>query len=516
MYPTVVSSMQNAAGEPSMTSADVTDTVGGQYDVVVVGAGNAALTAALAAQEQGAKTLVLEKAPADERGGNSRFTGGLFRFAYDGIGEVRELLLDDDTRRVEVGRYAVEDYLQDLVRITAGRVDPDLAKTLVERSLATMQWMRDLGVKWEFTSLFGAMKNDITVYAPGAVLQSKGAGVGLVSYLFRAVESRRIPVAYDQEVVRLAVQDGRVVGVVAREGRRERTIRARAVVLGSGGFEASAEMRRRHLGADWGPVKVRGSRFDTGEGLRAALEAGAQPYGQWEGCHATPIDADAPEVGELSLTDKTNRLSYPFGIMVNTQGRRFTDEGESYASHTYAKTGRAILAQPAARAFQVFDQKTIHLLEPRYSTRKPISADSIEELATALGIPAEPMDETVRSFNSATSARSFDPTTLDGKSTTGITPPKTNWAVPLDAPPFVAYPVACGITFTYGGVRIDGEARVLRDGGKPIDGLFASGEITGGFFFDNYPGGAGLMRGAVFGRLAGTNAAKAAYSARGR
>jgi tricarballylate dehydrogenase len=199
--------------------------------------------------------------------------------------------------------------------------------------------------------------------------------------------------------------------------------------------------------------------------------------------------------------------------MINLRGERFMDEGESFATHTYAKTGRAVLAQPGARAFEVFDQQALHLLEPRYATGEPMVSDTLEDLASHLGVPCEAFVRTVHTFNKSVNDRSFDPATLDGKATRGLEPRKSNWALPLNTPPYVAYPVSCGITFTFGGVRIDRQARVLDEHGVPIPGLHATGELTGGFFYRNYPGGAGLMRGAVFGRIAGQTAAQAALAA---
>ena len=475
--------------------------------VIVVGAGNAGLTAALAAHEAGADVVVLEKAPHSERGGNSRFSGGLFRFAYDAVRDLELLVSQPTSPSIEADPYPTETLLADLIDTAGGRADHALASVLADASFPTTMWMKSLGVEWEFSELFRVRVGDAAHYPPGAVVQAAGAGLGLTDRLFAAVESRGIPVEYDAPMKHLVTHRGRVTGVVVECPTKDAEIRGRAVVLAAGGFEASPEMRRRHLGPEWEGVRVRGSRFDTGEVLRAALDAGAQPYGEWDGCHATPIDAEAPTVGDLRLTDKTNRLSYPFGITVNSKGMRFVDEGEAEASHTYAKMGRRILAQPEQLAFQIFDAKTVGMLEARYATGHPLAAESIEELATLAGLPVNSLLRTVADFNGSVNELPFNPAVLDGKSTQGITPPKSNWAQPIDRPPFVAYPVTCGITFTYGGVKIDTNARVLDQTDEPIAGLFATGELTGGFFFGNYPGGAGLMRGAVFGRIGGRGAA---------
>lgn len=488
--------------------SDTTEHHSATYDVLVVGAGNAALTAALAAAEAGARVLVLEKASRAERGGNSRFSGALFRFAYQDLGDIQALVPDLDREAVRVSPYPADAYYQDTMRVTDGRADPELTRVLVDRSLETMLWLRDIGVQWELTELFRVQVGGVTHYPPGAVVQARHAGVGLTADLFRAVEHRGIPIFYETPMERLLVESGRVVGVVVSQGEREESIPAQAVVIAAGGFEASRELRGEYLGQEWRRVKVRGTRHNTGEVLRAALDAGGQPYGQWDGCHATPIDADAPDPGDLKLTDRTNRLSYPWGITVNLRGERFVDEAEDIASHTYARTGRAVLGQPRAIAYQLFDQQTLHLLEARYATATPVQADTLEALAEKLGLPAARLAATVGAYNDAIGAEPFNPATRDGKTTTGLRPPKSNWALPLNSPPYVAYGVTCGITFTFGGVRIDTQAGVLDAHGERISGLFATGELTGGFFYGNYPGGAGLMRGAVFGRLAGHHAAR--------
>jgi tricarballylate dehydrogenase len=262
-------------------------------------------------------------------------------------------------------------------------------------------------------------------------------------------------------------------------------------------------------------VKVRGTRFNTGEMLRAALAIGAQGYGEWAGCHATPIDAGAPLYGELRLTDKTNRLSYPFSVMVNLDGERFVDEGEDFNLYTYAKMGRQILRERGAVVFQIFDRKTTPLLETRYNTGTPVTAgtlpelvDRIDERYRSLGLHKTNMLKTLEDYNAAVQEGVFNPDTRDGKRTNGLRPEKTNWATRLDEPPFHAYAVSLGITFTFGGLRINPNAEVVDYLDRPIPGLFATGEITGGFFYLNYPAGAGLMRGAVFGRIAGANAAR--------
>jgi tricarballylate dehydrogenase len=304
---------------------------------------------------------------------------------------------------------------------------------------------------------------------------------------------------------------GAVSGVTLQTREATREIKAAAVVLAAGGFEANPEMRARYLGTGWDLVKVRGSRYNFGESLNFALASGAQPTGHWSGCHAVLVDAEAPDV-EAAYE---HRYSYPYGIMVDINGKRFVDEGEDFFSYTYAKCGREVLRLPWRTAYQIFDSKTRPLLRSEYNRGSHVSADSIEALAKKLpGLDWENVVKTVADFNGAVNDVPFDPAKRDGKSTAGLTPVKSNWAQRFDTPPYYAFPVTCGITFTFGGIGITEKAEVLDTSGNVMSGLFAAGEITGGSFYHNYPGGSGLMKGAVFGKLAGTSAAAAAKAKR--
>jgi tricarballylate dehydrogenase len=283
------------------------------------------------------------------------------------------------------------------------------------------------------------------------------------------------------------------------------------VVLACGGFEADPRLRASYLGPNWDIARVRGTPYNTGDGLLMALAAGAQPCGHWSGCHAVFWDAAAPPSGDWELTNRLSRLSYPLGIIVNTEAQRFVDEGADFRNYTYARYGAEVLRQPGAIAYQLFDAQTAPLLrEDEYhapgATR--VEADSVADLARRLGLDPPALEQTVRDFNAAVQPGAFNPAIKDGKRTAGITPPKSNWAVPLEQPPFVAYAVTCGITFTFGGVRIDEDGRVLDRADRPIGGLYAAGELVGGLFYHNYPGGSGLMAGSVFGRRAGVAAAR--------
>jgi tricarballylate dehydrogenase len=485
--------------------------------VIVVGAGNAALVAALAAHEAGADVLVLEAASEAERGGNSRFSGAIFRFAHDGLDSILPLLTDvarGQAHRAEVAPYPSEAFMADCLAMSGGRADPDLTANFIKHSYETVQWMGDLGVKWELTTdkfvdpsvLASGERFTLT---PGGSVRAEHEGVGLVQSLFDAAEAAAgIEIRYDSTVHRLITEGSSVLGVQVRHRDSIEEIRG-VVVLACGGFEANPEARMRYLGPGWDLVKVRGTRFNVGNVLFQALNAGAGATGHWGGCHASPQDLHAPATGDLALTDKMSRYSYPYGILVNMLGQRFIDEGEEQYLKTYAKTGAAINAQPQARAVQIFDQKTINLLEPRYSTATPVEADTIATLADKVGIDPLALEDTIRDFNAATREGEFDPFRKDGLATeVSLAPRKSNWAVPIDTPPFVAFEVACGITFTYGGLAVDTESRVLDQQGRPMPGVYAAGEIAGGFFYHNYAGGSGLMRGAVCGRIAGTNAAR--------
>lgn len=480
-------------------------------DVVVAGAGNAALTAALAAAEAGAQVLVLEKASAEERGGNSRFTGGIVRFVYDGLDDIVPLVPDlsaDQIARLDVQPYSAEAYTADIMRMSEGKADPDLTRVLVDHSYPTLRWMQTLGVRFELYQT--AVRQGRRIHFPaGAVIQFWNGGPGLTQRLFRTAEARGIGVVYDALAMDLlTTPDGRIQGVRAQTPEGVMDIHAGAVVLACGGFEASPEQRARHLGAEWTQVHVRGTRHNTGELLDRVESLGAKIGGHLHGAHAVPVDASSPEVGDLHLGDLTARLSYPMGIMVNRDAQRFIDEGMDFKSYSYTVMGPAILRQPGGVAYQIFDQQTVERLEVRYgSGSKPATAETIAALATKLEISPDALVQTVNTYNAAVQDQPFDPTIKDGKCTQGIEPAKTNWALRLEAPPFVAYGVCCGITFTYGGVMTNPAGEVLRHDGTAIPGLYAAGEITGGIFHHNYPSGAGLMLGAVFGRRAGTRAA---------
>ena len=484
------------------------------YDVIVVGAGNAALAAAVSARQQGAgRVAVLEKAPRELRGGNTHYSGGLFRFAYDSAEDLRPLVPDAEQEVpgffASVEPYPQKRFWEDLLRVTESRTDPELAEILIGRSYDTLRWVADQGVPLEPAVSLSAVKVDgVIKWSPGAVIRARHEGVGLSASWFKIAAARGVDITYDTGALRL-LQDrrGRVTGVLVQDPEGTREITAGSVVLACGGFEANPEWRARYLGRPWDHAKVRGTRYNMGDGLRMAVEIGALVHGQWTGCHSTPIDADAPPHGDRKLTDKTNRLSYPYGVLVNARGRRFFDEGEDFQFYTYAKLGGIILNEPSGVGYQIFDQKVVDLLEGRYKTGQPIIADTLADLVARLPVDRAACLETLERYNAAVKPGAFDATVKDGLRTSGLDLPKSNWAQALDTPPFVAYPVTGGITFTFGGVRVNSQAQVLSTRWQPIPGLYACGEMVGGLFHINYPGGSGLMSGAVFGRIAGAAAA---------
>jgi tricarballylate dehydrogenase len=488
-----------------------------RHDVVVVGAGNAALSAALAAREKGARVLVLEAAPEEEAGGNSRFTAGAFKFCYEGNADIHALVPDltpEEKARTDFGSLSAERFYDDLFRVTRYRSDPTMADQLVTRSRETMFWLQRQGVR--FTPIWGRMgirSPDGEVRFTGElVLDAWGGGQGLIAAEIAAAARAGIEIRYDHRASRLLMRNGAVTGVAARVPGGEVEIPAGAVVLACGGFQANAEWRAKYLGPGWELAKVRGTRFNTGEGIRMALEVGAMSHGHWSGCHSVAWDANAPVTGDLAIGDGFNKFSYPYGIMVNAEGRRFVDEGSDLRIRTYSKMGRAILAQPDAFAWQVFDAKTTPLLTDTYRMRNvaKVKADSLEELAAKMeGVNAAGFLDEVARFNAAVrDDRPFDRQVTDGRRTEGLAVPKSNWAQRIDTSPFEAYQAHCGITFTFGGLATQAETGAVLDvGGIPIPGLHAAGELVGGLFWFGYPGGGGLMAGAVFGRLAGEAAA---------
>lgn len=487
----------------------------------MVGAGNAGICAALAAGEAGAKVVLLERAPAEERGGNTAFVGGALRLVYGGLEDLEQLvpdISDDQRARTDFGSYTREAFFDDMARVTEWRADPDLVEVMIDNSFDTYRWLGE-NHRIRYSLMYGRQAFEVDgrfTFFGGLAVEAWGGGPEYSRSLFAAAERAGVEIRYSSRATDL-VRDGAAVrGIVVGRGGDRTTIRSGAVVLASGGFQSNAEWRTKYLGPGWDLANVRGTRFNTGDGIRLALEADAMPYGQWSGCHAVGQDMNAPKFGNLEVADGFEKHSYPYGIMVNANGERFVDEAADFRNYTYAKYGRRILEQPGHFAWQVFDQKSVPYLRDEYKIREvtKVQASTLEELAGRLeGVDEQGFLETVRSFNAAIrDGVPFNPNILDGRGTDGLAVPKSNWAQSIDTPPFEAYAVGVGVTFTFGGVRVATDAQVLDTDEAPIPGLYAAGEMVGGIFCFNYPAGTGLTSGAVFGRAAGSSAAREALA----
>jgi tricarballylate dehydrogenase len=400
-----------------------------------------------------------------------------------------------------------------MARVTEYRCDPDLTEILVKQSFPTALWMRKKGMR--FTAAWGRQAFKIEgkfKFWGGLTLEAIGGGPGLVDSLTQIAKKNGVEIWYQARAISLVADDAGVHGVVVKRQGKTTTVKSRAVVLAAGGFQANTEMRTRYLGPLWELAKVRGTRFNTGDGIRMALDIGAQPIGNWSGCHAVAWERNAPEFGDLAVGDQFQKHSYPWGIYINAEGRRFVDEGADFRNYTYAKYGRVILNQPQQFAWQIFDAKVKGQLRDEYRIKQvtKVVANTLEELTSKLDdVNAEAALKEIKAYNAAVRQDiPFNPNVKDGRRTEGLTVNKSNWANTLDTPPYEAYAVTCGITFSFGGLRINTDAQVINTDGEPIPGLYAAGELVGGIFWFNYPGGSGLTNGAVFGRIAGASAAR--------
>ena len=453
------------------------------YDVIVVGGGNAALCAAIAARRHVARVLLLERAPIHMRGGNTRHTRNVRCAQFAGSSAAEE--------------YGETEFLEDLIGVTGGPANLDLARFTIRESANLPQWMAEHGVSWQ-PALAG------TLHLARTNRWFLGGGKALVNTYYDTCSKMGIEVRYDACVEDLLIEDGKCSAVILRRGDNQESIRARAVVIAAGGFEANLEWLKRYWGEAADNFCVRGTPYNDGKVLATLLAKGAKAMGDPKGFHAIAVDARAPKFDGGIVT----RLdSIPFGIVVNRLAHRFYDEGENIWPKRYAIWGRLIAEQPGQLAYSIVDAKTIgSFLPPIY---KPAKADSIEGLACALKLDPQALAETVRIYNRATDGNAeFSPGTLDGMKTNGLTPPKSNWAIPLDHPPYYGLPLRPGITFTYMGVAVDDRARVLESNGRAFANVFAAGEImSGNILTKGYLAGFGLTIGSVFGRLAGKEAA---------
>ncbi|WP_243725598.1 FAD-dependent tricarballylate dehydrogenase TcuA [Actinomadura rubrisoli] len=481
-------------------------------EVLVVGGGNAGFTAAHAASARGRAVVLLEKAEEHAAGGNSYYTAGATRIAHNGFADIADIVDPDERHPVTVvPPYPAEHYAADLAKVTDGRNDPDLTKVLVEESQETLRWLNKRGLRYRLMYERQAYERPDGSYLfwGGLHVGNTGGGEGLIADHTRVAAEEGVVVRYGHAVEDLIVTGGAVVGVRYRTtGGCVGEVRAESTILAAGGFESSAEMRKKHLGPGWENAKVRGTPCNTGTLLEAALAIGARAGGDWSTCHSVAWDALADHnESNRALTNRLTRQSYPLGIVVNNRGERFLDEGADFRNYTYAKYGREILEQPDSIAYQIFDATLRPMLRAEEYDMPGISvfeATTIEGLAEKMGVDATTFGRTVSEFNASIDrTTTLDPTMKDGRAAR-VKPPKSNWASPIETGPFYAYPVTCGITFTFGGLGSDTHGRVLSERGDPIPGLFVCGEMLGGLFSGNYPGGSGLAAGSVFGRRAGT------------
>lgn len=484
-----------------------------KYEVVVVGAGNAALCAAISARENGAEVLVLEKGPKHKRGGNSFFTDGAIRFAYKDKEQLAELipqLQGEEGDKIDIPDYTDKDFYNDLLDVTEGKSDPRLANQLVSKSYETIKWMKRHGVEFELNENQFFEKDGRKKFWGGLPVKTHRKGIGLIERLIEKAEAIGIEIRYETSALRLKEESGKVTGLTVNEkGEREYTLSAKSVILACGGFEANKEKRMINIGEQWENAIVRGTEYNTGDGLEMAFQIGAQPQGQWDGCHAHTTDYNAPTVGNFSKPgDIYKKSSYPLGLIVNKKGLRFVDEGADFRNYTYAKYGKETLKQPEQLAYQLFDSQVRSLLRIEYDLEEAtcIKADTLEELVKKMDVDKDEFLKTIQNYNEAVQEGEYNPSIKDGKTTTGITPPKSNWALRYDKGPFYAYPITCGITFTFGALHVNEYSEVLDKQERSIPGLYAAGEMVGGLFYHNYPGGSGLMSGSVFGKIAGESA----------
>lgn len=480
-----------------MSVVESSNAIHEEYDVVIVGHGVSGLSTGIAAWEAGANPVILEKSPREKSGGHTQFAGGLFRFPMDEPDAVASTL--DLSESVE--EYSKGDFMGDLMDVSDGRADEELCNVLVENAYDSICWITEHGVSWHVVDHSKEPGFGTTVGA----LQADGQGQGVVDVLSARAEELGIDIHYETEFRGVETDQNNEVKAATGVNPDGRVIyEAPSVVVAAGSYVANAEKRTRYFGRDGEAYTVRGSRYNTGEAIDAALEAGAKPDGQWGGAHQVLNDANAPPVegGRARIN------GYQYSTVLNIEGERFIDEGEDFLLKTYAKFGQRVYDQPKQRAFVVFDSSVDDLVVSQMDS-EPVEAETLEELVEEVGIEDSSRAlKTLHEFNDATNVDSFDPHSLDGNSTTGLDVEKTNWAKPLTEPPFKCFPVDSAITFAFGGLKIDTESRVLDRQENPIAGLWAVGNSTSRFFYGNYPGGSALTRGATYGRIAGTNAAE--------
>jgi tricarballylate dehydrogenase len=455
-----------------------------KYDVLVIGGGNAALCAAISAARDGASVLVLEGAPKFYRGGNTRHTRNM-RCAHDAATDIL------------TGPYTEDEFWEDLLRVTGGKTDEELARHMIAESKDILGWIVEQGVRWQ-PSLGGTLSLGRTNSF------FLGGGRAMLNALYLTAEKLGIDILYDAEVIDLDITEGMFLSATLKRGDARATVAASALVAACGGFEANIEWLKQYWGEAADNFLIRGTPYNRGSVLKMLLEKGVQEIGDPTQCHAVAIDARAPKFDGGIIT---RHDSVVFGIVVNRDAQRFYDEGEDIWPKRYAIWGRLVAAQPGQIAYIIFDASSRNSFMP--TLFPPIESDSITGLAGKLELDAAALEKTVADFNGAVRPGTFDHTILDDCRTEGLTPPKTHWARRIETTPFYAYPVRPGITFTYLSTRVNKQARMLMKDGKPSANMFAAGEImSGNVLGKGYAAGMGMTIGSVFGRIAGREAAR--------
>ena len=455
-----------------------------KYDVLVIGGGNAALCAAISAARDGASVAVLEAAPKFYRGGNTRHTRNM-RCAHDAATDIL------------TGPYTEDEFWEDLLRVTGGKTDEELARHMIAESKDILHWIVQQGVRWQ-PSLGGTLSLGRT---NSFVL---GGGRAMLNALYLTAEQLGVDILYDAEVVELDIADGMFLSATFKQGERDATVKASAMVAACGGFEANIEWLKQYWGEVADNFLIRGTPYNRGTVLKLLLDKGVQEIGDPTQCHAVAIDARAPKFDGGIIT---RHDSVVFGIVVNRDGMRFYDEGEDIWPKRYAIWGRLVAAQPGQIAYIIFDASSRNSFMP--TLFPPIESDGIAGLAAKLELDPKALEKTIAGFNAAVRPGTFDHTILDDCRTEGLDPPKTHWARRIETPPFYSYPVRPGITFTYLSTRVNKQARMLMKDGKPSANMFAAGEImSGNVLGKGYAAGMGMTIGSVFGRIAGREAAR--------
>ena len=477
-------------------------------DVLVVGCGMAGLSAAVSALQAGAQVTILERSPKEDCGGNTRWTEALLRMKS-------EAEVSDDFEAhfmANAGHHLDPSLVRETARHygdwptivkTLGFTDPELIACFAASAGPTLAWLKSFGVRFDFLPTYF-----ITSSAPR--MAPVGGGLALVEALVEAAERHGGRILYETTARQLLRDSaGRILGVRAADrSGRSHALHARSVVLASGGFQGNPELLTRYLGPQARYLRpvARGGYYNKGEGIQMALAAGAAPAGDFGAFHAEPIDPRSGATEPVVLV-------FNYGILVNTQAQRFTDEASKTVDASYEAVTRQIWEQPGGIAYMVLDAKIADVPNWRKAVRSdqpPVEAPSLRGLADQLGLDPLALAATIDAYNRACPERAnFKPLELDGLATRGLDPRKSNWARPLDRPPFLAYPMTCANCFTFGGVKVDTDARVLDLDGVPIDGLYAAGEVMG-LYYGTYTGATSVLRGAVFGRKAGLHAAERA------